>query len=365
MLLIYLCCISSFPLNQQTATHWSQHRFSQTCKSKVRIQRGLTKNTFFTLDFACFESAKYHLLFTCTNYLILTIIEFYSKNHRFRALTVSNQSLFSYIIHGYLMLIIHRRCRNKSTTFRNSDITDIPLKFFGKNSFSLKSVSIPNNKTRPSSHLPSSYNTFRNVDIKASNIIIMWGINSHGIFNFIKNNSTCGSMINNFSLWIISNVISSIIASISIDIIYLQIHIRCFILSSLLPRTHLITYFSPCISRLELISLLLNCLKLIPFIFYLMIQHFLFNLFWRLFRKTQTLHPQFTMKIILQHWFKLFKTNTFIMIVIILLEFTYPNIRREIIFNLIKRFQISINSWKKLSKWLLIHLSSRRIYFKN
>lgn len=119
------------------------------------------------------------------------------------------------------MFVIHGRCSNKSATFGYSYVTDISLQFLSKNCFVFETVGIPYDKTRPSSHLSRCHKSFGDVDVKTGDIIIVGGVDPHSIFGFIENNSAGGSVIDDFSLRVVSDVVSSIVAPVTIDVVYL------------------------------------------------------------------------------------------------------------------------------------------------
>lgn len=132
----------------------------------------------------------------------------------------------------------------------------------------------------------------------------MRSIDSHSIPIFVKNDSTSCCVIDYLALGVISNVISCIIASITINISYVKIHIWNLVLRHFLSvsqGTHLITDFNPSICRLKLIPFFLNCLELISFLSKLVIEHFFLKLFRRFSCEPEMFHPQSTMIIVFEH----------------------------------------------------------------
>ena len=167
-------------------------------------------------------------------------------------------------------------------------------------------------------------------------------------------------MINNLSLRIVSKIVSSVVAAVAIDVSDVKINVGNFVFCwqlSRRKRIHLLTHFRPSIYSLKLISFFLSQLKIFAFPCYLLIKHFFLYLFGGFWCKAKSLHPSPAVKVILKHGLKLIIVNRSVLIVVILFEFGFPNIRRVFFLEKIEFLEISEDGGVKLTKAVNVHLT--------
>jgi len=147
--------------------------------------------------------------------------------------------------------------------------------------------------------------------------------------------STGSSVINYLTISIVSKIISSVVASVAIDVAYIHVDIRNLILGIvfLSNRSHLITNFSPRVSSQKLISFFGNHSEF--FLFCQLLVHYfvLSDLIVRFSSKSQSFHPQPTVRVTLKHGLELVKTYSSVLVVVILLELSLAYLRLILFLN--------------------------------
>lgn len=168
----------------------------------------------------------------------------------------------------------------------------------------------------------------------------MSSCNPHGIFQLVKHDTYSSSMINGFTICIVFQIISGIIASIAINILNIQVAgWRCVQIfgKAIVLRSHVLNCLYPARSTSCLITFGFFHNKIISFS-NLLILWFFDKLLRSFLDKSKRLHPHSTMIIIGQHRFELIKSDLLVIIVIILLELLSSNFMVILLCNFIQEF---------------------------
>ena len=310
------------------------------------------------------EAAEHNFFLAGAHDLVFLLVEFDCEDDRFGTLAEGNQGAFRDIVDCDLVLFIHGRGSNVSAAFGYGHIVDVPLQLLGKNGLGFQTIGVPDDQAGPSSQLPRSHQSFRGIDVQADNIVIVGSVDSHRVFVLVEHYPAGRSMVHDFTLRVVSYIVSGIVTSVAVDVADIQVHVGRFVFGGFLARSegvHLVADLGPGVGSLELLALLLLGLELIGLFCQLVVEDLLLGLFGGLSSKAECLHPEPAMIVVFEHGLKLVEADLFIVVVVVLLELGGANLSCVFLSDQVERFEVFEDCAVELAEALLVHFAAARV----